>query len=112
MKRNFKLMCYSYLFFAIFIVKMLIPVAPLFLSFEKKEVVAAIVQLELDNEGKDDSNDTKDLKSFKKGVEFVQIHPFGLTPFLIIDDTDYHFISKDYFKSFFPSVPTPPPNQV
>jgi hypothetical protein len=92
-------------------VKILVSVAPLFLSLEKKEVAAVIVQLELDNEGKDDCNDTKDLKVIKKGVEFIQIHQFGLTTFLPFDDIDYHFISKEYIKSFFPSVPTPPPNQ-
>ena len=104
-------MCYSQLFFSIFIVKMLVSVAPLFLSFEKKEVVAAIVQLELDNEGKDDSHDTKDLKIMKKGVEFIQVHQFGLTTFLSLDDINHHFFSNRYIKSFFPSVPTPPPNQ-
>ena len=112
MKRNFKIMCYGNLFFAIFIVKILVPVMPLFLSFEKKEIAAAIVQLELDNEGKDDSQDTKDLKTIKKGVEFIQAHQFGLSTLVPLADIGHHFFENRYIKSFFPSVLTPPPNQV
>lgn len=110
MKRNFKLMCYGNIFISIFLVKMLCPVMPLFLSFEKKEIAAAIVQLELDNEGKDDNQDTKDSKTNKKGFEFDYPNLFGFRVSADLKEKDYHYLSKFHLKVYFPTVPTPPPD--
>lgn len=91
---------------------MIISTAPIFLSLDKKVVSAAIMQLELENEAKKNTSDTKEGNNLlKKGVDFMHNHEFGLTPILKIDDIDYHFISKEYIKMYFPRVPTPPPNQ-
>lgn len=113
MKKRFKILFYCNLFIAIFFAKMIISTAPMFLSLDKKVVSAAIMQLELENEAKKNTSDAKEGNNLlKKGVDFMNDHEFGLTPILKIDDIDYHYVSKEYIKMYFPRVPTPPPNQV
>ena len=100
------------MFIAIFIAKMCISTAPVFFDLDKKVVNAAIMQLELESEAKENNTDTKNVNNIlKKGVDFINVYNFDVNLLLEIDDVDYHFVSKKYIKTFFPRVPTPPPNQ-
>jgi hypothetical protein len=91
---------------------MVISTAPVFFNLDQKVVKAAIMQLELENEAKENTSDAKEGNNFlKKGVEFLRVYNFALTPSLKIDDIDYHNVSKKYINTYFPRVPTPPPNQ-
>ena len=70
------------------------------------------MQLELESEAKENNTDTKNVNNIlKKGVDFINVYNFDVNLLLEIDDVDYHFVSKKYIKTFFPRVPTPPPNQ-
>jgi hypothetical protein len=108
-KKN-KIMCYGYLFMAIFIAKMVISVAPIFLAFEKKEISSVIIQLELDSEKENNGKDAKDLNELKKGVEFVHLNLFGLKVSADLENKDYHYLLRQYPQVYFASVPTPPPD--
>jgi len=111
MKANFKTIGYSLFFLSIFLVKMAISTAPVFLSIDKKVVNAVIMQLELENNAKENPSESKENNNlFKKGIDFIHYNHFEIAQILTIDDIDYHFVSKQYIKTFFPRVPTPPPN--
>lgn len=98
------------MFLFVFFLKMGISVAPLLLSIDKETVSAAIMQLELEN-NKDTSENAKDLqKVFKKGSEINLIYEFAVNSFSEESRLKYHFSSKKYTTSFYPTVPTPPPN--
>ncbi len=90
---------------------MFIVAAPLILSLDKKVVRSVIMQLELENDTKQSSSDSKESNNFlKNGFEFVRNYDYEIMPILKIDDIDYHYVSKKYIKKYFPRVPTPPPN--
>jgi hypothetical protein len=90
---------------------MLISTAPVFLNIDQKVVKAAIMQLELENDSKENPSEAKDLNNIlKKGVDFLHVYDFTISPITPAEPIDFHFISKKYFKTYFPSVPTPPPN--
>ena len=111
MKAKFKIVGYSLFFLTVFFIKMAISTAPLFLCLDKKVVNAVIMQLELENNAKENPTESKDNNSFfKKGIDFIHYNDFEIAQILTIDDVDYHFVSKQYIKTFFPRVPTPPPN--
>ncbi len=111
MSKKFKILLYTNLFMAIFIAKMFIASAPVFLNLDEKVVKAAIFQLEIENEAKKNT-DSKNLNNFpNKGVDFINIQNSSVNPILEIDNIDYHFVSKKYIKTYFPIVLTPPPNQ-
>lgn len=111
MKINFKKIGYSLFFLAVFFTKMTISTAPIFLIIDKKVANEAIMQLELENNAKESPSETKDNTNiFKKGIDFIHYNNFVMAQILTLDDIDYHFVSKQYIKTFFPRVPTPPPN--
>ncbi|MBU0695886.1 MAG: hypothetical protein KKE39_05095 [Bacteroidetes bacterium] len=111
MNKRFKILLYCNVFIAIFIAKMLISTAPVFLNLDQKVVKAAIMQLELENDSKESHGEAKDLNNIlKKGVEFLHVYDFKIISISLVQTIDYHFFSKKYFKTYFPSVPTPPPN--
>lgn len=110
--REYKRLIYSCLFISVFITKMIISTAPLILNLDKKVVNAVIMQLELENDTKEGASDAKDINNIlKKGTEFFHVYDLVVVPSLRVDDIDYHYVSKKYIKTYFPRVPTPPPNQ-
>lgn len=97
------------LFINIFIIKMVISVAPVFLEINKKTVNSAILQLELETKNdKDDlSKDTlKEKKFFDDSFVCFKEHKLPVVEF-------NHLRSLEtclYTQADNPVVPTPPPN--
>lgn len=85
---------------------MMISIAPVIFSLDKKLVSAVIMQLELENETKDGAKDFN--KAFNKVNEIK--HSFTFNYSLSNIFLDYHYFSKKYLTLYFPAVPTPPPN--
>jgi hypothetical protein len=111
MKTNFKKITYSLFFLTVFFTKTGISTALIFLSLDKKVVNAVIMQLELENNAKENPSDTKDNTNFfKKGIDFIHYNNFEIAQIFTSDYIDCHFVSKEYIKTFFQRVPTPPPN--
>lgn len=110
MQAKTKIFIYCYVFLSIFIVKMLISTAPVILDLDSKVVNAAIMQLELENETKD-NHSAKQMKTFlKSGTDYIHFNCFLTFSSILNNTTSRYYISKKYLKTYFPSVPTPPPN--
>lgn len=100
----------SLMFIGIFLIKMSISLAPLFLLLNNKTVNAVIMQVEL--EGKDEKdNAEKDLFKDKKFFDgdLVQ-HCYTLTPILIETNILHNHEHNLFVQTYHPVVPTPPPN--
>ncbi|MCJ8211712.1 hypothetical protein MUY27_18480 [Mucilaginibacter sp. RS28] len=98
------------LFMGIFVVKMLISVAPAFLCLNSKTVHAAIMQLEQEtkNEKEDPDKDAfKEKKSFDEDLycfDFEHVH-------FTQEINRLHNLEKSLYQQVYhPVVPTPPPN--
>jgi hypothetical protein len=101
------------LFMMIFISKMIISVAPAFLSLNNKTVNAVIMQLELENKNdKDDpeKESSKDKKFFDEDCQHVH-HPVQL-PVLVEINTLHNHENALYQPDHHPSVSTPPPDAI
>ncbi len=85
---------------------MLISVAPVVFSLDKKLMNAVIMQVELENETKDSAKDFN--KVFNKVNEIK--HSFTFNYSFSNAFLNYHYFSKKYLNLYFPAVPTPPPN--
>ena len=110
MRDKTKIFIYCYVLLSIFIMKMVISTAPVIFDLDSKVVKAAIVQLELENETKDNSA-AKQMKTFlKSGTDYIHFSEFLTFSFILNNTTSRYYISKKYSKTYFPSVPTPPPN--
>ncbi|WP_069659195.1 hypothetical protein [Arcticibacter eurypsychrophilus] len=98
---------FSIFFLSIFLSKMVISIAPLIIAhLDSKSVNSVIMQLEIEHPK---SVDVKD-SAIK---EFLNLHTLSITPLnpllilmpvIVISDHDKHI------RSFYPVVPTPPPN--
>ncbi len=111
MQRRVKRKVYSFLFLSIFFIKVLLALAPLYAHwYNKQQVADVIMQLELDDHS--DTSDGNDLLAEKLAKEF----PSYLNWSVFVAPLHYlsvkFFINDDSFhlKSFYPTVPTPPPN--
>jgi len=108
-KRNRKLCCF--LFSTIFFIKMVISIAPIYASFyDSDHVMAVILQLEIENHaGKSNSTDLG-VEKFTK--EFTSITNWDIFCLPVKHLSAKQYIDQDdiHVKSFYPSVPTPPPN--
>jgi len=101
------------LFMMIFMAKMIISVAPAFLSLNNKTVNAVIMQLELENKNEKDDPDKeagKDKKFFDEDFQFVYhaVHvpvTININPLLNLKHP--HYQSGHHL-----TVPTPPPDAV
>lgn len=98
----------SGLFLFIFLAKMVISIAPLVVNFADSEHVRAVIlQLEIENHAKetDISKDkaAKDYCTSTKSPFFVSTPLFH---FFLMPPVEKH----SDIESFYPSVPTPPPN--
>jgi len=101
------------LFMVIFMVKMIISVAPVFLVLNNKTVNAAIMQLEQENKGEKDDPEkegSKEKKFFDEDLQYVyhavQIQLEVEKPALL------HACQQLYHETHHLSVPTPPPNHL
>jgi hypothetical protein len=97
---------FSFIFLSIFFVKMVITVAPLIaITLDAKSVYAVIMQLEIESaQGSDKMKET--VKEYFQNSPSINLAGSQqlLTSRADIPDDDGHF------RSFYPSVPTPPPN--
>ncbi|UEG54288.1 hypothetical protein LLH06_04815 [Mucilaginibacter daejeonensis] len=110
--RTYKLLV-CLLFMMIFVAKMIISVAPVFLSLNNKTVAAVIMQLE--NENKNDKDDlekeaAKEKKFFDEDIQ----HIYEPVLVLISIDNKLHiqFGHGIYQPGYHSTVPTPPPDVV
>lgn len=104
---------YSILFFAIFFAKMVISTAPIIVhNFDKEALLQVVLQLEIENNnGKSGFGDQlKDV--FAKGycnlATLLSLQPpanYTIETNVIADDARH-------IRAFYPSVPTPPPNEL
>lgn len=101
----------SVLFMMIFLAKMIISIAPAFLSFNNKTVNAVIMQLEQEskNEKEDPEKDaSKDKKFFDEDCQYV--HHAVLVPLAIQTPNLLSHPHALYQPGHHLSVPTPPPD--
>lgn len=109
MKKELARVIFSGLFLFIFFVKMVISIAPLIVKHcDKKSINAVIMQLEIEN-------NTKESDQAKEKVEKDYVNPLK---FLVLDSRFTQslesktptFNDMGHKQSFYPAVPTPPPN--
>lgn len=99
------------LFISIFTAKMVISAAPVFIAhFDKNLINLVILQLEHEHASETDSGkdkvkfiDYKPLEPYLVSITLTPLHDFALSN-AFFD----HF--KRYITSYYPAVPTPPPN--
>lgn len=110
MKKELSRQIFSYVFLFIFFAKMIISIAPLIAShMDSKIVNAVIMQLEIENHSSKDADTAKD--SLNKGEWLSGICKFNFCqPYKVITSQRYSTIQDYHIRSFYPSVPTPPPN--
>jgi hypothetical protein len=101
-KRSSKV--FSLLFFTIFMVKMFIATAPIYVNFSDNEhIINVIMQLELEGKGQTGIDGVKEIVSANQSHNFnLQVEIAKKAPFPYKKERDITY--------FFPSVPTPPPN--
>lgn len=102
---------YSLLFSFIFLAKMVMSIAPIYASlYDSNHVMAVILQLEIENHsGKSNSADLTN-ENFSKEFATVVNWDIFLTPMRYLSIKQYILDDDISIKSFYPSVPTPPPN--
>lgn len=95
---------FSFLFFSIFFLKMVIATAPIYVSFlDKDHVMSVIMQLEIEGKTNLGSETTKAICIHRDDTFLIgAVNESDRTAFLLRNDRDLN--------SFYPSVPTPPPN--
>jgi len=102
---------YSFVFTAIFFVKMVISIAPIYASlYDSKHVMAVILQLEIENHTGKSSNADSATENFMKEFTVSLDWNRFLTPIKYLSIKQYIANDDLNIKSFYPSVPTPPPN--
>ncbi|MFD0792567.1 hypothetical protein ACFQZX_03000 [Mucilaginibacter litoreus] len=97
------------LFLGIFVAKMVISVAPVFLCLDNKTVRAVIMQLEHEtkNEKEDPEKDAfKEKKVFDEDLNHLTIY----RPFIAETNILHNQERSLYQQVYHPVVPTPPPN--
>lgn len=102
---------YCFLFLAIFFAKMAISIGPIYANFyDSEHVMAVILQLEIENNSdKANTNDSNMEKFAKEFTTYIDWNIF-LTPLQHLFIKKYITDEDTHIKSFYPSVPTPPPN--
>jgi len=102
---------YSVLFLTIFFLKMVISIAPIYASlYDSRHVMAVILQLEIENHsGKSNCSDTN-TENFTKEFATMVDWNISMTPLRYLAVKQYAVDDDTSVKSFYPSVPTPPPN--
>ena len=107
------------MFMGIFMTKMFISVAPVFMSLNNKTVNAVITQLELDGKADKDNaekgnsekdNTEKDLLKDKKFFDEYMLHTSVAAVILTQTNVLHNKEHSLYVQLHHPVVPTPPPN--
>jgi Na+(H+)/acetate symporter ActP len=100
----------SLMFICIFLIKMTISVAPVFLMLNNKTVNAVIMQLELEAKDEKDAAEKDLMKDKKFFDEDIVFHCYALTPILIENNILHNQEHALFLQTYHPVVPTPPPN--
>ncbi|NHA07941.1 hypothetical protein G7092_29345 [Mucilaginibacter sp. HC2] len=106
--RNFKTLIVV-MFMGVFMIKMAISLAPVFLHLDTKTVRAVILQLEQESKtGKEnpDKDAFKEKKAFDEYYLYSVAHITFVTESNILHNQEDHL----YKQAYHPVVPTPPPN--
>jgi hypothetical protein len=98
------------MFIGIFLIKMSISVAPLFLMLNNKTVNAVIMQLELEGKNEKDNAEKDFAKEKKFFDENVVSHCYALTPILVENNILHNQEHALFVQTYHPEVSTPPPN--
>lgn len=104
MFKEFAKRSFSNVFLVIFFAKMIISVLPLFFgNLDGKSVYSVIMQLEIEHQTP---------KGSEAKLEEIQIfHHHNISRPLLVDGNSSAFsYMNNHVQSFYPSVPTPPPN--
>ena len=110
MKKEYAKKLFSFVFLFIFFAKMVISIAPLIADHIDNRIVnAVIMQLEIETNSSKGVDQVKE--SLNKGEWLSGIFKFNLSsPQTTVALKKYSALSQFLTESFFPSVPTPPPN--
>ena len=110
MKKHFVKILFSFVFLSIFFTKMFISIAPLIADHIDNRIVnAVIMQLEIETNASKGVDQAKE--SINKGEWLSGIFKFNVSsPQTCVALKKYSALSQFLTESFFPSVPTPPPN--
>jgi hypothetical protein len=106
--RNFKILVVI-MFMGIFILKMAISLAPVFLYLDNKTVSAVILQLEQESKTEKDCSDKDPFKD-KKGFDAYDVHSVAFITFVVESNVLHNRENNLYKQVYHPVVPTPPPN--
>ena len=94
---------------SIFVIKMVISIAPVFLCLDNRTVSAVIMQLEHEskNEKEDPEKETfKEKKFFDESFNHLVVY----RPFIVETNILHNLEDSLYQQVYHPVVPTPPPN--
>jgi hypothetical protein len=97
------------LFMSIFVIKMAISLAPVFLCLDNKTVSAVIMQLEHESKNEKEDPDKETLKE-KKFFDENFNHLVVYRPFIVETNILHNLEDSLYQQVYHPVVPTPPPN--
>ena len=97
------------MFMGVFILKMTISLAPVFLYLDSKAISAVIMQLEQESKGEKDTPD-KDTFKEKKIFDAYDFHSVDFITFVVETTVLHNREHALYIQSYHPVVPTPPPN--
>jgi hypothetical protein len=97
------------LFMCVFVIKMTISVAPVFLCLDSKAVHAVIMQLELESKNEKEDPD-KDTFKDKKVFDETYLHIVEFKSFIVENNILHNSENSLYKQVYHPVVPTPPPN--
>lgn len=106
--RNFKILIVA-MFLGVFVLKMAISLAPVFLYLDNKTVSAVILQLELETKSEKD-NTEKDSFKEKKVFDEYDLHSVAFITFVAESNVLYNQEHSLLIQLYHPVVPTPPPN--
>jgi len=110
MKKEFAKNLFSFVFLFIFFVKMIISIAPLIANqVDNKIVNAVIMQLEIETNASKGLDQAKD--SLSKAEWLNGFYKFDFNrPNSSIAMNTYILMQSYQIQSFYPAIPTPPPN--
>jgi len=94
---------------AVFVVKMGISLAPVFLFLDNKTVSAVILQLEQESKTEKDTTE-KDLLKEKKTFDEYDFHTISFITYITESKVLHNQENALYKQVYHPVVPTPPPN--
>lgn len=110
MKKEFQRTLFSIFFLGVFFVKMLISAAPLLVEhIDSKAVMAVIMQLEIENNSEKSSPEKAKELSLKEFCTTLPDFTFS-NPIKHLSGTPAHIQDDEHVQTFYPAVPTPPPN--